>query len=68
MATKLNEGEIKITKLPTGALHQMVEEKRYGVHTIAIQKLVDIDAAKVVVNNYPSWDRAFDAAMDKAGL
>jgi|AntRauTorcE11898_2_1112593.scaffolds.fasta_scaffold36465_2 hypothetical protein len=65
--SKLEEGERRLTDLPSGQDHIMVEEKRFGVHTIAIEKL-GIEASKVRVSNYPAWTSAFDAAMDKAGI
>lgn len=66
MATKkLDEGETKTTDLPFG--HTMVEKVELGMHSIAVFKM-GIQKAKVWVRDYPHWESAFDAAMDKAGL
>lgn len=65
MAARLNEGETKRTALPMEA--EMVERMVMGKHFLDIEKK-GVLAASVVVNNYPHWESAFDAAMDKAGL
>lgn len=65
--SKLAEGEKKITDLPTGKDHKMVEERLFGLHSITIEKM-GVQASKVYVRDYPAWDSAFNAAMDKAGL
>lgn len=61
----LVEGEVKRTDLPMGAT--MVQRKQFGLHSIAIERL-GVQKSKVYVRDYTSWDGAFDAAMDKAGL
>lgn len=63
----LQEGDEKTTDLPIDG-HKMVERMMFGVHTIEIQDKFDIQKSKVMVKDYPSWDSAFDAVMDKAGI
>jgi hypothetical protein len=65
MAKKLKEGESKTTDLPME--HVMVERMEFGLHSIAIF-WKGIQKAKVWVRDYPHWESAFDAAMDKAGI
>ena len=64
---QLAEGETKRTPLPEGLNADMVEQKQFGMHTIAIEKL-GVQVSKVWVRDYTSWQGAFEAAMDKAGL
>lgn len=63
---QLAEGETKSVELPPPGV-SMVQEVKLGLHSIAIFKL-GIQKSKVYVRDYPHWERAFDAAMDKAGL
>lgn len=62
---KLAEGEEKRTDLPMD--HTMIEKMEFGMHSIAVEKL-GIQKSKVWVRDYPHWESAFDAAMDKAGI
>lgn len=62
---KLAEGESKTTDLPMD--HTLVEKMEFGMHSIAVEKL-GITKSKVWVRDYTSWEGAFDAAMDKAGI
>lgn len=60
----------KITELPHPSgevrlLHIIPPIKRF--ESIEIQKS-GITLSKVFLNNYSSWEYAFDAAMDKAGF
>lgn len=66
---RLSEGEKRIIDLPCPpeGQCQMIEHMQFGLHSIEIQKL-GIRASKVWVRDYPHWESAFDAAMDKAGL
>lgn len=66
MVKQLQEGEIKRTDLPTK--HVMVQQIQFGLHSIAIENMLGIEKAKVYVRDYPHWESAFDAVMDKAGL
>lgn len=61
----LQEGEKKTTDLPMGAT--MIEQMQFGLHSITIERM-GIQKSKVFVRDYPHWETAFDAAMDKAGL
>lgn len=63
----LAEGEIKRTPLPEGLNAEMVEQCQFGMRTIAIERF-GVQKAKVWVRDYPHWESAFSAAMDKAGL
>lgn len=63
---KLAEGEIKRTPLPV-ANAEMVEQMQFGMHSIAVEKM-GVQVSKVYVRDCPSWESAFDKAMDKAGL
>lgn len=66
MASKrLAEGETRNTDLPTEA--RMVERMVLGIHFIDIEKKGKV-VATVRVKDYPHWESAFDAVMDKAGL
>ena len=64
---QLAEGEIKRTPLPDGLNAEMVQRKQFGLHTIAIEKM-GVEVAKTYVRDYSSWESAFEAVMDKAGL
>jgi hypothetical protein len=45
----------------------MVEQMQFGLHSIAIL-FMGIQKSKVYVRDYPHWESAFEAAMDKAGV
>lgn len=62
---KLAEGETKTTDLPTG--DTLVEHMQFGLHSIAVTKF-GVEKSKVYVRDYPHWESAFNAAMDKAGI
>lgn len=62
---KLAEGETKTTDLPMD--HKLIQKMEFGMHSIAVEKL-GIQKSKVWVRDYPHWESAFEAAMDKAGL
>ena len=64
---QLAEGEVKRTPLPEGLNAEMVEQKQFGKHSIAIEKM-GVQVSKVYVRDCPSWESAFEKAMDKAGL
>lgn len=63
----LAEGETKRTPLPEGLNAEMVEQKQFGLHSIAVERF-GVQKSKVYVRDYSSWQGAFEAAMDKAGL
>lgn len=65
MGVQLAEGETKRTQLPLDC--ELVQTKRFGVHTLAVEKF-GIEKSKVELLKYPSWQSAFEAVMDKAGM
>jgi len=65
MQAKLKEGEQRVTPLPPPNV-EMVEEVTFGIHFLKIMVL-GVEKVKVAVKDYPSWERCFDVAMDKAG-
>lgn len=65
--TTLAEGEVKRTPLPEELNAEMVERMQFGLHSIVIERL-GVQKSKTYVRDYSSWEGAFEAAMDKAGL
>lgn len=64
---RLAEGETRVTDLPCPGEAVMNERMVLGVHYLDIEKKGKL-ASSVRVKDYPHWQSAFDAAMDKAGL
>lgn len=65
MADKLLEGETRETNLVHGA--KMVENMALGHHFMTIEK-DNKQLSMVEVGNYASWEGAFEAAMNNAGM
>ena len=65
----LSEGEVKRTPLPCPPEGKvdMVQRVQFGLHSVAIE-IMGIEKSKVYVRDYPHWESAFNAAMDKAGI
>lgn len=67
MPEPLTPGETRHTPLPE-QLNAHIEEYYKGEHHLISVVRGGIVASTVAVADYLSWQYAFDAAMDKAGL